>query len=369
MAVRFDLDGLVRRLEGRAVGLIATPAGWLPGAGALNDVLPPRANVKAMLALEHGLRGDLQDGAHFDSYTDERSGIPVYSFYGGTGHTFPRAVFTDLDVIVFHAQDVSNRAYTYQQTLAATLAAGAETGTEVLVLDRPGPLCYLGDRGPLWTQFFPEPIPVIHGFTLGELGRWLVRRQGLPVVYDVLPAEGWTRGMTWRETGLPWIPPSPNIPSADACVCYSCTGIIQHTNVSEGRGCCKPFEYVGAPYVHSAALAERLNRADLPGLVFREVFFQPAFNKYQGQVCAGIHVMVADERQVDPLRTQLVLLKALAEMHPGQFELKGGFGRWLDGTEWTLARLLALDVDAFLAEAAVQAAAFTADIAPDRLYG
>jgi uncharacterized protein YbbC (DUF1343 family) len=368
MAVHFDLDGLVKRLQGRAVGVVAIPAGWLPGSGALHDLLPQRVDVKAMLALEHGLRGDLQDGALFDSYTDERTGIPVYSFYGGSGHTFPRSVFTDLDVVVFHAQDVSNRAYTYQQTLAATLAAAAETGTDVIVLDRPAPLAYLGNRGHLWTQFFPLPIPVIHGFTLGELGRWLVRRQRLPVCYELLPMQGWTRGLTWRETELPWIPPSPNIPFVDSCVCYSCTGIVQHTNVSEGRGCCKPFEYLGAPYVRSAALAERLNGAGLPGLAFREVFFQPAFNKYQGQVCAGVHVMVLDERQVDPLRSQLVLLKALAEMHPGQFELKSGFGRWLDGTEWTVQRLLDLDVDGFLAEAAAQAAAFTADMAPDLLY-
>jgi uncharacterized protein YbbC (DUF1343 family) len=174
--------------------------------------------------------------------------------------------------------------------------------------------------------------------------------------------------MVWRETGLPWIPPSPNIPSVDSCVCYSCTGIVQHTNVSEGRGCCKPFEYIGAPYLQSAALAERLNAASLPGLAFREVFFQPAFNKYQGQVCGGVHVLVMDERRVDPLRTQLVLLKSLAEMHPGQFELKAGFGRWLDGTDWTVARLLALEVDSFLAEAAQQASAFTADMAPDLVY-
>lgn len=368
MPVQFDVAGLVHAVRGRAVGVIATPAGWLPGLGALNDVLVQRAAVKAMLGLEHGLRGDLQDGAHFDTYTDARTGIPVYSFYGGSGHTFPRAVFTDLDVIVFHAQDVSNRAYTYQQTLAATLIAAAETGTDVIVLDRPAPLAYLGNRGPCWTQFFPEPIPVIHGFTLGELGRWLVRRRGLPLCYDVIPLQGWSRAMSWRDTGLPWIPPSPNLPSADSAVCYSCTGIVQHTNVSEGRGCCKPFEYIGAPYVDSAALTQRLNAAALPGLVWREVFFQPAFNKYQGQVCAGVHLMVQDERRIDPLRTQLTLLRALAELHPAHFELSAGFGRWLDGSDWTVARLLELDPDAFLAAAAAQAAAFSAEIAPDLLY-
>jgi len=368
MAVRFQFERLVSKLQGRAVGVIATPAGWIPEVGALADALVPRANVKAMLALEHGLRGDLQDGALFDSYTDERTGIPVYSYYGGTGHTFPRAVFNDLDVVVFHAQDVSNRAYTYQLTLAATLSAAAETGTDVIVLDRPAPLAYLGNRGPLWPQYFPEPIPVIHGFTLGELGRWLVRRQSLPVCLDVIPMRGWRRRMTWRDTRLPWIPPSPNVPSAESAVCYSCTGIIQHTNLSEGRGCCKPFEYVGAPFLKAAAVVERLNGAGLPGLVFREAYFQPAFNKYQGQLCAGFHLMVLDERQIDPIRTQLVILRTLAELHPGLFELKSSAGRWLDGTDWTVEHLLALDVDAFLAAGDAQSRTFSADIAPDLLY-
>jgi uncharacterized protein YbbC (DUF1343 family) len=368
MAVQFDVEGLCRVLGDRAVGVIATPAGWLPGLGALNDILPARAKVKAMLGLEHGLRGDLQDGVHFDTYTDARTGIPVYSFYGGSGHTFPRAVFDDIEVVVFHAQDVSNRAYTYQQTLAATLIAAAEAGTDVIVLDRPAPLAHLGNRGPLWPQFFPEPIPVIHGFTLGELGRWLVRRQRLPVHYEVRELRGWRRSMTWRDTGLPWIPPSPNIPSADSAVCYSCTGIIQHTNVSEGRGCCKPFEYIGAPFVKSAALADRLNAAALPGVAWREVFFQPAFNKHQGQVCAGVHLLVQDERQIDPLRTQLTLLRALAELHPDQFECTAGLGRWLEGGEWTTARLLQLDIDAFLHAAAAQAASFTTDIAAELIY-
>ena len=365
MPTGFPFEALVERLQGRAVGVIATPAGWIPGVGALADALVPRATVKAMLALEHGLRGDLQDGALFDTYTDERTGIPVYSYYGGTGHTFPRALFDDLDVVVFHAQDVSNRAYTYQLTLAATLQAAAETGTAVVVLDRPAPLAHLGNRGPLWPQFFPVPIPVIHGFTLGELARWLVRQQGWSVDLEVLPMQGWRRDMTWRDTGLPWIPPSPNIPSAEAAVCYSCTGIIQHTNVSEGRGCCKPFEYIGAPFLQAEPLVSRLNAADLPGVVFREAWFQPAFNKHQGQLCAGFHLMIDDERRIDPLRTQLVILQALAALHPETFAVTSGAGRWLDGSEWTATRFLTLDIEAFLNDSAAAAAAFTNDLAAD----
>ncbi|MBN2449624.1 MAG: DUF1343 domain-containing protein, partial [Lentisphaeria bacterium] len=205
-------------------------------------------------------------------------------------------------------------------------------------------------------------------FTLGELGRWFARKRGLGVDLTVLPVSGWKRDMTWRETGLPWIPPSPNLPAVDSAVCYACTGSIQHTSVSEGRGCCKPFEYVGAPFVDAERLVARLNGARLPGVCFREAYFTPAFNKYQGQLCAGFHLMILEERSVDPLRTMFAVFQALADLHPADFTLKPGFARWLDGTEWTAERLLGLDVEAYLAAAAEGCRAFAADMAPDRLY-
>jgi len=368
MAVFFDLDAVVRLLGKRSVGIISTPAGWVEGRGALADAMVGELSVTGLFALEHGIRGDLQDGVHFETYTDERTGIPVYSFYGGTGYTFPTAVMETLDVVLFHAQDVSHRAYTYKQTLAATLLAAAGTRTAVVGLDRPTPLGYMGNHGPLWNQFFPEPIPVIDAFTLGELGRWLVRRRDLDVDLEVIPAGNWRRDMTWRETGLPWIPPSPNIPFVDSAVCYACTGILQHTSISEGRGCCKPYEFVGAPFADGAAISRQLNALGLPGVAFREVYFTPAFNKFAGTLCAGVHLMILDERRVDALRTSFAILRAFATHAAAGFELTRGFGRWLDGTEWDAERLRDLDVEAFLTAAESQSEAFTQSMADDLLY-
>ncbi len=369
MPVRFDLDRLRRTLAGQRLGVICTPAGWLPAGGNLGDLLAadPGCDVRAMFALEHGLRGDLQDGVHFDSYTDPRTGIPVYSYYGGA-HTFSPAVLAGLDTVVFHAQDVSHRAYTYQLTLAHTLQAAAGTGLRVVVLDRPAPLGHLACQGPLGLQFFPIPLPVILPYTLGELGLWLRREQNLDVAYEVIPVQDYRRAMTWTETGLPWVPPSPNIPSLDSCYAYACTGLLQHTTVSEARGTCKPFEYLGAPWLEPESLVRALEGHHLPGVRFREVWFTPAFNKFKGELCGGVHVMFTDHRALDPMRTTLTILRELRRRHPGDFHPTAGFGNWFDSSDWTDARLDALDPDAFLSQTNASGQAFAEQMASLALY-
>lgn len=367
MSVSLPLQVLANCTRGRRLGLICGPASWLPGEGNIEDYLLREADVRGFLALEHGLRGELQDGVLFDSYQD-RSGRPVYSFYGGS-RTFPEDFLRRVDAVVVHVQDVSHRAYTYQWTLADTLALAARTGTTVFVLDRPTPLGHLGTQGPSGTQFFPLPFPVLPALTLGELGLWLKQQQRLSVDLHVLPVTGWRREMTWEETGLPWIPPSPNIPQPLSAYAYACTGIIQATSVSEGRGTCKPFEYIGAPFVNAQQLARELNAASLPGLVFREVYFKPGFNKFAGQVCGGVHLMLSDARALEPMRTMMTVLQTLARLHPGAFTLTPGFGDWLDNDyTWTPERLAALNIAAWLAEATDTAARFRAAAAGACLY-
>lgn len=369
MPVRFAVDHLRETLAGQRVGIICTPAGWLPGCGNLGDFLAadPAVDVRAMFALEHGLRGDLQDGVHFDSYTDPRTGVPVFSYYGGS-HTFPPPVLADLDVVVFHAQDVSHRAYTYKQTLADTLQAVAGTGTRVVVFDRPTPLGHLPCQGPLGQQFFPLALPVIHPFTLGEIGLWLRRELALDVSLEVIPVQGYAHATAWRDTGLPWVPPSPNIPSLDSCYAYACTGMLQHTTVSEARGTCKPFEYFGAPWLEPEPLVKALNAHRLPGVWFREVWFTPAFNKFAGQLCGGVHLMFADHRALDPLRTALTIIRELRHQHPDQALPTAGFNRWLDGGDWTTDRLDRLDLDGFLGQASQVGKAFADGLADLLLY-
>jgi len=360
MAVQFDLSGFCSAVAGKRVAVACTPAAWLPGIGAFADYVTHAANVRGFLALEHGLRGELQDGVLFDSYTDPATGCEVFSFYGQT-HTFPEPFLEDIDVVVFQAQDVSHRAYTYKIALADTLVACARTNTTVLVVDRPSPLAHLGCSGLMAHQFFPLPLPMLLPLTLGELGLWLHRAMRLDVELHVLPALGWKRRMTWPETGLPWIPPSPNIPTLASTYCYAMTGILQATNVSEGRGTCKPFEYFGAPFLDAQRLAERLQAHRLPGIIFREVHFQPAFNRYAGDVCHGLHLMVTAPRRLDPIRTLFAILHELAKLHPNRFALLPGFKVWLDDGEWTIAHLSALDPEQMADRAATAGAAFLAE--------
>jgi len=367
MDVCFDVPRLLDLAADQKIGVISTPAAWIKGCGSLGDFLAAHLDVRAYLALEHGLRGDLQDGVHFASYDDPRTGIPVFSFYGGS-HTFPESTLQDLDLVVFHAQDISHRAYTYKQTLAETLIKAASVSTTVIVLDRPTPLGHLANHGPLAPQFFPLPIPVLTAYTLGELALWLRAELTLDLTLEIIPVQGWRRDMPWPETSFPWIPPSPNIPSLESVYAYACTGILQHTSISEGRGTCKPFEYFGAPFVDPFALVERLSAANLPGICFREVFFTPAFNQYCGELCAGAHLMITTPDQFRPLQTMLAILQAFAALCPGTFETTPGFGKWLDGTEWNAERIRKTNPTEFLEECALSGLAFAQRIAPFSLY-
>jgi len=363
----FPAASLQRLIRGRRVGLACTPAAWWPESGPLEAHLARQADVRAFLALEHGLRGELQDGVRFDSYTDARTGRPVFSLYGG-GQGFPGGFLEAAEVVVFCAQDVSHRAYTFHQAMAELLTAAAAAGKPVVVVDRPTPLAHLGAPAPPPRQFFPLELPVVIPWTLGELAHYLVAAQGLRVDLTVIRAAGWRRDRLWNLQAYPWVPPSPNIPTLDSTYAYAATGILQATTVSEGRGTCKPFEYIGAPFLDGHDLAERLTAAGLPGTGFRELFFKPGFNKYAGQACGGVHLQVTDRRRFDPLRVQLHLLKALAQQAPGTFRLEAGFGLWLDGGEWSVGRLAGLDIASTLAAWRKASAALAAALRPHLLY-
>ncbi len=368
MPVNLAWERLRRELRGARVGVITHPAAFDPAAGEFSAWITRNAEVRGFLALEHGLYGELQDGVRFEVMDDPRTGLPVFSYYGST-RTFPEDFLRrEVDALVFQAQDVSHRAYTFKETLAATAALAAAAGRRLVVVDRPTPLAWLGAWGPLASQFFPIPLPVGIPFTLGELARILQRRLHPDLELTVLPVLQWRRSQAWPATGLPWAPPSPNIPTLDSVLAYACTGIFQATTLSEGRGTCKPFEYIGAPFVDAPALAAQLNRAQLPGILFRPVHFQPGFNKYAGQVCAGVHLIFTRPDAVAPLRTQLTIARTLAEMVPGEFQLKKGFGHWLDGRNWNRRSLLELDLEAYLRNAGQQAAGFLEQHADSALY-
>jgi uncharacterized protein YbbC (DUF1343 family) len=191
---------------------------------------------------------------------------------------------------------------------------------------------------------------VLPALTMGELALWLRTRERLDVDLRVLPVQGWRRSLNWPETGLPWVPPSPNIPTVDSVYAYACTGIIQASNVAEGRGTCKPFEYIGAPFLRAEALAAALTARKLPGVLVRPLHFQPAFDKFAGQVCGGVHILAQNPARLRPLLTQLTILQEIARQAPTAFELKPGFAEWLDRAAWSPARLAELDIPGYLAK-------------------
>lgn len=366
--VRFDLDGLAARLRGRRVGLVATPASWTFADGHLLDALLARGvDLRVLVALEHGFRGELQDGADVGRYADAATGLPVLSFYGA-GRVTPEAMVADVDVLVFQVQDVTHQAYTFHQAMAELLAAAARTGKTLLLPDRPTPLAHLGPRGLTGTQFFPLPFPMLPGLTMGELATWLAAENGWTAALDVVPVSGWRRRDGWVRTGLPWIPPSPNIPTVASAYAYACTGLVQHTSVSEGRGTCKPFEYVGAPFLDGGRLAAALNALRLPGVAFRPLHFQPGFNKFAGQVCSGAQLLIRDFRRLDPPLVGLALLRECARQAPAEFALQPAFAAWLDNGAWTPERLAGLDLAAVRDRMRVDAAAFRHRTDPFRLY-
>ncbi|MDT8389104.1 MAG: DUF1343 domain-containing protein [Lentisphaeria bacterium] len=343
MPVVFPIDALISRLRGRRVGLAGTPGSRLSPDVYLDQVLLTRADPRAFLALEHGLKGELQDGVTFDSYTDPATGLPVFSFYG-VHKAVPTAFFEAVDVCVFCVQDVSHRAYTFKQALAALLEQAGDHGTDIIILDRPTPLAHLGSQGPVHTQFFPLALPVVIPYTLGELGLRLIKERDLPVNADVLPVSNWRRDTRWDRLSSPWIPPSPNIPSLDSAYAYLATGLLQATNVSEGRGTCNPFEFFGAPFIAPDSLGAMARAARLPGVEWRDVYFKPGFNKYAGQVCGGLHLMITDPDVFSPVDTSLTLLQSLARLYPEQFQVTEGLCQWLDGCPRTVAEFADLPI-------------------------
>lgn len=354
----YPINQLIAAIGGARVGLATTPASRIEAGRNAEDLIAEECRVTAFLALEHGLRGELQDGVRFASYTDKRTGKPVFSFYGQE-EGVPADFFADVDIAVFCVQDVSHRAYTFKQALASLVMGAHRHGKPVIIFDRPTPLAHLGASGPLHRQFFPLPLPVLIPFTLGELALFLEGQLGIDLELKVLAGEGWRRRDIWDTRTCPWIPPSPNIPTLESAYAYVCTGLLQATNLSEGRGTCRPFEFFGAPFVDPLPLMQRLRDYRLPGIEWRELYFKPGFGKYANRVCGGLHMMLTEPDKLEPLRTSLVLLKALAQCLPESFQPTPGLSEWLDGHTRSTSDWARIDVESILSDWSEQSRAFS----------
>jgi uncharacterized protein YbbC (DUF1343 family) len=342
------------KLKGKRVALLTNQTGVDRKGVSSIDLLraQPGINLVALFSPEHGVRGEAQAGEKVASGIDPKSGLPIHSLYGTTKIPTPE-MMAGIDVILVDLQDVGTRFYTYSTTLLFLLRAAEKAGSEVIILDRPNPQGGVLIEGPMLEPVFASfvggfAMPVRHGMTLGELAWMFVGEEALRTRLRVIPMRGWTRSMLpFFASDLPWVPPSPNMPSPKTASVYPGTALFEGTNISEGRGSEKPFEYIGAPFIDGAALADRMNEARLPGVIFKAVTFTPTFSKFQGERCQGVWVIPTDTRTFRPFRTGVALVKAVYDLNPDRF----AFFDQLAGTDAVRKGIIAgQDVEAIEAQ-------------------
>ena len=327
--MRTGLDVLLRDrlslLRGRRLGLLAHQAsvnGRLDHAAVLlRDVRSAR--LTRLFAPEHGLWGAAQDHAPIAGARDPVTGLAVASLYGRRREPTP-AMLAGLDALIVDLQDVGSRYYTFVWTTALAMRACARAGVEVIVLDRPNPIGGTVVEGnvpdPAFASFVGlDPLPARHGLTIGEAARWLALAHGLRPRLTVVEMRGWRRRMLWEDTDVPWVPPSPNMPTPDTARVYPGGCLFEGTNLSEGRGTTRPFEWVGAPYLDAHAYAEALGEQRLPGVQFRPARFTPTFHKWAGRLCGGVQIHVTDRARFKPFATGLSVIATARKLGRRRF--------------------------------------------------
>lgn len=318
------LSESAKEIKGRRVGLVSHAAAVAPDLTlALDALLANHVNVTALFGPEHGFDGAGADGTAIDDAKDARTGLPLLSLYGAAKEPTP-TMLANVDVLVFDMQDVGARFYTFMSTLDYVMRAAERAGKEIIVLDRPNPLGGTQIEGSavetgLESFISHLPVPVRHGFTPGELARFIRRTKKMDVALQVVPMRGWTREMYFDETGLPWIPLSPGMPRTATTLVYPGTCLVEGTNLSEGRGTALPFEIVGAPWLDGYALAQDLNRLELPGVRFRPHAFTPTDSKHRGVKCGGVQVHVTDRRVFRSFNAGVYLLARCRAQNPERF--------------------------------------------------
>jgi uncharacterized protein YbbC (DUF1343 family) len=312
-------------LRGRTIGLVSNPAS-IDGRfmHVIERAEASGVTVGAIFGPQHGFRSDLQENMIESAHTeDTKRRVPIYSLYSETREPTEEMV-RGLDALVIDLQDVGTRIYTYIYTMANCLTACARLGLPVVVCDRPNPIGGIAVEGPMleagYESFVGQyPIPMRHGMTIGEVARLFNEHFEIGAKLEVVKMGGWSRDMFYDETALPWVLPSPNIPTLDSAIVYPGTVLFEGTNVSEGRGTTKPFELLGAPWVEPERFAASLNAIGLPGVRFRPALFEPTFHKHVKVPCGGCQVHITDRRTIEPVAVGVALLQAFRRAAPGEF--------------------------------------------------
>jgi uncharacterized protein YbbC (DUF1343 family) len=370
------LDDIPDRLRGTRVGLITNHTGIDRSRVSDIDLIArhPDLELVALLAPEHGIRGNVEAGEKVGNETDAKTGVPIYSLYLAEDSAPTPEMLKNVDVLVYDLQEVGGRTWTYVSTMALAMQAAAKKGIPFVVLDRPNPIggeIVEGARlDPQFKSFVGMyPIPARHGMTVGELATLFNTEHGIGADLIVARVENWDRGQWFDETGLPWVNPSPNLRSLAALTSYPGSVYFEGTNLSEGRGTDRPFEQIGASWLRAAEVAKVMNGMSLPGIRFEAIMMPVAATaaKFPGQTIPAIRFAITDREAYRPVRTSLLLIDEIRRQHPREFAWSRTIDR-LTGSDKVRLAIEAGALPALLEEWERDAAAFAESRRPFLLY-
>ncbi len=320
------VDEFKEVFEGKRIGLITNPTGIDGNFKSSIDILREKTNLVGLFSPEHGVRSSIQAGVHLDTYIDEDTGITVYSLYGKSKKP-SKELMDKVDIMSIDIQDCGSRYYTFIYTMAYCMMACAENDKEFVVFDRPNPVnCEKVEGNKLDVEKYRSfvgyyPIAQRHGMTMGELAKLFNEEYGIGCKLTVIPMKNYERWMDFEDTKLPWVIPTPNLPTVATAYAYNTTCIFEGTNVAEGRGTTTPFELIGAPWIKAERLAEELNSYNLPGVYFRPQWFTPTFSKYANELCGGVYVHITDRKIFEAVKTSWTMLYHIRTKYSDHFEI------------------------------------------------
>jgi len=372
-------------LAGRRLGLLCNPASVDRFYRHAKDLISQRfpGRLTALFSPQHGFYSEKQDNmVESGDRLDPETGLPVYSLYGKTRVPTPE-MFNRIDVLIIDLQDVGTRVYTFATTVSYCLETAKKVGIPVLVLDRPNPVNGIQVEGNRLSEEFTSfvgryPIPMRHGLTLGEYANYINELYDIGCQLEVTPMKGWRRRMYFSDTALPWVPPSPNLPTFQSAMVYPGQVILEDTNISEGRGTTTPFEVFGAPFIDPRKILSLMGGREFPGGILRPVSFEPMFHKWKNKTCYGFHVHITRPAAYNAYRTSLKLVQAIMYDSPEDFQWRGPPYEYewerlpidlITGNDKIRERLERLEpVEAIEADWLAEVNAFQKETEPYRLY-
>ena len=311
--------------EGKRVGLITNPTGINSNYQSTIDILYAKTNLKALFAPEHGIRGASAAGGTVTDEIDPVTNLPVYSLYGSTSAP-TKEMMDEIDILCIDIQDVGARFYTYIYTMAYAMQSCKQYNKEFVVFDRPNPVSGSVVEGTILEETYSSfiglyPIVQRHGMTIGEIAKFFNEEEHIGCNLTIIKMKNWSRDMYFDECGIPWVLPSPNMPTLDTAIVYTGTCLFEGTNLSEGRGTTRPFELIGAPWIDSIALANSLNALGLNGVYFRPASFTPTTSKFSGKQCYGVQVHVTNRSTFESVKTGYAMLEVIRTMYKDDFQI------------------------------------------------